>query len=355
MNSALVKLGLTPFFTQQLNANEMEQGSLARIVEVQRSQVIASDGIEEWAIALGGAWHRLTAEQRPTVGDWVILNESSEQIVRLLERKSVFKRLATGTKVDIQLIAANIDTIFIVSSCNDEFNESRLERYFALALEAGVYPVVVLTKADLAAEPEAYRKRVQALRADVPVELVNARDADSLQGTTAWVSQGSTVALVGSSGVGKSTLVNSLSGTQLTKTAAIREQDGKGRHTTSYRSLHRLANGGLLLDVPGMRELKVAQLDNSLAEVFSELDALALNCKFRNCEHNDEPGCAVRLAIDSGDVDKRRLDNYQKLVREETRNTASLADQRHLDRQFGKTIKQHLELKRQLGKRHLKS
>ncbi len=131
------------------------------------------------------------------------------------------------------------------------------------------------------------------------------------------------------------------------ETGAIREQDAKGRHTTSYRSLHRLPGGGLLLDVPGMRELKVAQLNTALAEVFSDIETLAKQCRFRDCDHNDEPGCAVRCAVDSGEIDERRLSNYKKLVLEESRNTASIAEQRHRDRQFGKTIKAHLELKRQ--------
>ena len=346
MNAELADLGLTPFFTQQLTPEEIEHGQLARIVTVQRSHVIASDGVDEWTITLGGAWYQRPSEERPTVGDWVLLDAPHEKILRLLDRKSVFQRVAAGSKVDVQLIAANVDTLFIVSSCNDDFNESRLERYLALAHDAGVDPVIVLTKADLVDDVESYRDRVCAIDAALPVEIVNALDADTLRGATSWVTKGSTVALVGSSGVGKSTLVNSLSGTQVMETAAIREQDAKGRHTTSYRALHQLPGGGLLLDVPGMRELKVAQLDTSLAEIFADVDSLAKRCRFRDCEHNDEPGCAVRQAIESGKLDERRLSNYQKLVREEARNSASLAERHHQDRQLGKHIKQHLEMKR---------
>lgn len=347
MNKTLVNLGLKPFFTQQLTVEEFEGGRLARITEVQRSRVTASDGTEEWVITLGGSWYQLPAEQRPTVGDWVTLDEQHEKIERLLDRKSVFKRIAPGTKVDVQLVAANVDTLFIVTSCNNEFKESRLERYLALALEAGVHPVVVLSKADLAEDAETYRERVHSVRADLPVELVNALDTDTLQRVAAWVTRGSTVALVGSSGVGKSTIVNSLSGAQLTETAGIREQDAKGRHTTSHRALHQLPNGGLLLDVPGMRELKVAQLDTSLADVFGDIETLAKQCKFSDCNHDAEPGCKVRQAISEGKLDARRLRNYQKLLREEARNTSSLTEQRHRDRRLAKTIKQHVNLKRQ--------
>lgn len=289
----------------------------------------------------------MPAAQRPTVGDWLLLDEPHVKILRLLERKSIFQRVAAGTRVEVQLIAANIDTLFIVTSCNDEFEESRLERYVALAVEAGVDPVVILTKADLSGEAESYVDRVRTVSIDLPVEIVNALDPDTLSGAMAWVKKGSTVALVGSSGVGKSTLVNSLAGSHLVETGAIREQDAKGRHTTSYRSLHRLSGGGLLLDVPGMRELKVAELDTALAEVFADIATLAKQCRFRDCDHDDEPGCAVREAVSAGQIDERRLGNYKKLVLEESRNTASIAEQRHRDRQFGKTIKAHLELKRQ--------
>ena len=345
MNTELIDLGLTPFFTQQLSAEEIEHALLARVTEVQRSDIIVSDGIGEWRIIPGGAWYQLPAAQRPTVGDWVLLDDSHEKILRMLERKSIFQRVAAGTRVDVQLVAANIDTLFIVTSCNDEFEESRLERYLALAAEAGVDPVVILTKADLSADAEAYVERVRTVSIDLPVEIVNALDPDTLSGAMVWVNKGSTVALVGSSGVGKSTLVNSLAGSKLVETGTIREQDAKGRHTTSYRSLHRLPGGGLLLDVPGMRELKVAELDTALAEVFSDIETFAKQCRFRDCDHNDEPGCAVRGAVDSGKIDERRLGNYKKLVLEESRNTASIAEQRHRDRQFGKTIKAHLELK----------
>ena len=350
MNSELSDLGLTPFFTQQLTADEIEGGEISRIIEVQRTHVVVSDGIEEWNITPGGAWYQLPSRQRPTVGDWVLLDALRQKIVRLLERKSIFQRVAAGTKTDVQLIAANVDTLFIVTSCNDEFEESRLERYLALAYEAGVDVVIILTKADIAEDPESFAGRVRAVSPEIPVELVNALDAGTLSGALAWVSKGSTVALVGSSGVGKSTLLNTLSGSKLVQTGSIREQDAKGRHTTSYRSLHRLDGGGLLLDVPGMRELKVAELDTALSEVFGDIESLAKRCRFRDCDHDAEPGCAVRQAIESGDLESRRLVNYKKLVQEEARNTASIAEQRYKDRQLGKTIKEHIELKRKSEK-----
>ena len=351
MNTSLLNLGLSPFFTQQLTAKEVEVAQLARIIEVQRSHVIASDGTNQWAITLGGAWYRDPPEKRPTVGDWVLLNDLRDKIIRLLERKSVFKRITAGGKGEIQLMASNVDTLFILTSCNEEFSESRLERYLSLALESGVDPVVVLTKADLTEDSDDYRDRVKNLQGDIPVETVNATDTKSLDGLLSWLANGSTIALVGSSGVGKSSIVNSLSGTTLTETGSIREQDAKGRHTTSFRSLHCLPGGGILLDVPGIRELKVAQIESSFGTVFEDIEVLASQCKFTDCAHRKEPGCAVRNAISDGTIDQRRLNNYQKLIQEELRNTASLAEQRIQSRQFSKTIKQHISLKKDLGKR----
>lgn len=187
LNTELIDLGLTPFFTQQLNAEEIEHCLLARVTEVQRSHIIVSDGVDEWRITPGGAWYQLPAAQRPTVGDWLLLDEPHEKILRLLQRKSIFQRVAAGTRVEVQLIAANIDTLFIVTSCNDEFEESRLERYLALAVEAGVDPVVILTKADLSGEAQAYVDRVRTVSSDLPVEIVNALDPDTLSGAMAWV------------------------------------------------------------------------------------------------------------------------------------------------------------------------
>ena len=349
MNTALIELGLSSFFTRQLASGELEQGNLARIIEVQRSGVTASNGSDSTTITLGGSWYQVSPDQRPTVGDWVLLDKPRQKIVRILERKSVFKRVAAGSRLEMQLLAANVDILFIVTSCNEEFKESRLERYLALALEADVEPVVVLTKADKINDPEAYLNRVHLIDASLSVLLVNALDKDSLGRLKAWVTDGTTVALVGSSGVGKSTILNTLTRSESNQTGAIREQDSKGRHTTSFRSLHRLPDGGLLLDVPGIRELKVAQLDSSLTDAFLDIDTLGAQCKYNDCAHNDEPGCAVRQAIGDGEIDERRLSNYRKLVDEEARNTASLTEQRQRSRQFTRTIKQHVGLKRKFG------
>jgi len=346
MNPELASFGLTPFFTSQLTEQELDGFTLARITEVQRSELVANDGCTEHSVTLGSSWFQRPAEDRPTVGDWVVLGAKCENILRVLDRKSLFKRIAAGSKVQVQLIAANIDTLFIVTSCNDEFSESRLERYLSLAMEAGVDPVVVLTKIDLTGDVDTFLERVKSVSAAVPIETVNALDQSTLSGLKAWVMKQSTVALVGSSGVGKSSILNSLMGHSIMETGPVRTQDSKGKHTTTYRALHRLADGGMLLDVPGMRELKVANITTALSKLFEDIEILAQSCRFRNCKHDQEQGCAVLKAIESGQLDKRRLQNHRKLRAEEARLSASLAEQHDQDRQFGKTIKAVLEEKR---------
>ena len=340
MSAPLQSYGLVPFFAQQLSAEENEPGRVARVTGVQRSLLAVFDGSEERSISLTSAWHDAPPEERPTVGDWVVLDSSLLRIERVLDRKSVFRRIAAGDKIEVQLIAANIDILFIVTSCNEEFKESRLERYLALAFEAGVIPVIVLSKIDLTDDAQSYVERAKRVHAGVAVEPVNNLDESALDGVKAWIERGSTIALVGSSGVGKSTLLNSLTGRAVAETKAIREDDKKGRHTTTHRSLFRLASGGLVIDVPGIREVRIAGVDEALADVFDDIEALSANCRFKDCRHDTEPGCAVLEAVDSGELDKRRVRNYMKLLRENERNSASLAEKRSQDRAFAKHVKQ---------------
>ena len=206
MDTSLQDYGFVPFFAQQTSLEEIEQARVGRITEVQRSLIKVSDGSEERSIPLTSSWHDATSENRPTVGDWVVLDDQYSRVERVLDRKSIFRRVAAGGKTEIQLIAANIDILFVVTSCNEEFKESRLERYLALAVEAGVIPVVVLTKIDLSDDSDSYAERARSV--GVPVESINALDRNTFDGVIAWIERGSTIALVGSSGVGKSTLLN---------------------------------------------------------------------------------------------------------------------------------------------------
>jgi len=259
--------------------------------------------------------------------------------VERLERKSLFKRRAAGVQSREQLIAANVDTLFIVSSCNLDFNEARLERYLAIAREARVMAIIVLTKADLVDDAGDYVRRASRLAPSLQVEAVNALQGDMLACLEPWLQRGQTVALLGSSGVGKSTLTNTLLGAGQIATQSIRENDAHGRHTTTARSMHRLPGGAWLLDTPGMRELQLTDVRSGLDDVFSEIAMLAETCRFSDCRHDDEPGCRVQAAIHAGEIDPERLQRWRKLTREEAFNKTSIAERRSRDKAFGRMVK----------------
>jgi ribosome biogenesis GTPase len=264
-------------------------------------------------------------EDRPTVGDWLLIGRSDRKIVRILDRTSLFKRPAPGKERRLQLIAANVDTLFVVTSCNQDFNVARLERYLVLAGEVGVRPVVVLTKADLSPDPQAFVEAARLLQTSLQVQLIDARNPDSVAGLAEHCGIGDTVALVGSSGVGKSTLVNTMTNSDNIATQAVRESDGKGLHTTTVREMHRLGfgpnGGGWLVDTPGMRELEMSEVASGVAEVFDDIVGITLQCRFTNCTHSDEPQCAIRAAVAAGTLDPARLARWRKLTDEDAANT----------------------------------
>ncbi|MEZ9039960.1 MULTISPECIES: ribosome small subunit-dependent GTPase A [unclassified Vibrio] len=329
---SLQQLGWQPVFQQQLTLEDYDHSVIARIVAHHRNGYTLASEQGEIVLPI----HQ--NQPAMTVGDWVILN-SELQFDRLLERQSLFSRKAAGSRVAEQYISANIDTVFIVVSLNNDFNLSRIERYLALANEAQVEAVIVLTKKDLCDDYEDKVQQVQSLDPMLMIEAVNSLDQDSTQVLSPWCKIGKTVALMGSSGVGKSTLVNSLLGEASQATGGIREDDSKGRHTTTSRSLHLLASGGLLLDTPGMRELQLAECAEGVSETFSDVEELAMHCRFSDCHHESEPGCKIRAAIESGELSERRFTNYQKLLREQARNGASLAEQRANSKQLSKMYK----------------
>ncbi len=290
----------------------------------------------------------LLTPDRPTgdfaVGDWV-LTDSQNRVQHLLERRSLLKRRAAGTGAEAQLIAANVDVLFIVSSCNADFNLARLERYLALAHQAGCYPVVVLTKADTCAAPNDFSKPAQSLAPFLTVLTINALDHADVQHVLSWCPTGQTAALVGSSGVGKTTLANAMTGLD-EATSGIREDDAKGRHTTTARSLHPMRNGGWLVDTPGMRALRLLDAQDGVDEVFSDILELADTCRFSDCQHQAEPGCAIQDAIADGVLDAERLERWRKLRREDQRNSETLAQSRARDKAFGKMVRSVMHQKK---------
>lgn len=327
-NSTLLQLGWKPFFNKQVSAEEDSRCQPVRVMSVHRGMVtVAGEALEDTIsssvpVANG-------PEDRPTVGDWLLIDRHSRNLVRLLDRTSLFKRSAPGDDRRLQLIAANVDTLFVVTSCNRDFNVARLERYLILARDVGVQPVIVLTKADLSPTADRFLEAASALQAGLQVELVNGRDPKSVARLEGHCGTGETVALVGSSGVGKSTLVNTLRGCNTIATQAVRKSDGKGLHTTTVREMHRLGfgpeGGGWLVDTPGMRELQMSDVASGVAEVFDDIVAMTLECRFTNCTHADEPECAIRAAVAHGTLEPGRLARWRKLTDENVVNTGNAA------------------------------
>ena len=253
---------------------------------------------------------------RLAVGDWVMAD--GNRITALVPRRSLLQRRAPGSGTEVQLIAANVDVMFIVTSCNADFNEARLERYLVLAHASGIRPVIVLTKADMA-DAAPFVAKARALSRDLDVVALNARAG--AEGLRPWC--GGTAVLLGSSGVGKSTLANALTGQDLA-VGAIREDDAKGRHTTTSRHVIRIPDGGWLIDTPGVRELQLTAVAGGIDLLFQDIHDLAADCRFRDCKHLSEPNCAVRAAIAAGAITQGRLDRWRKLTSEDQDNSAAL-------------------------------
>ncbi|MGO4353096.1 ribosome small subunit-dependent GTPase A [Rhizobium sp. RAF36] len=318
LSSPLKLLGWSEFFAKQVQPGEADLIP-RRIASVHRARLEAIDVTGPAGIELPA--HANTAEY--AVGDWILADPLTGMLVRRLDRKSVFQRCPEGGRGQ-QLVAANIDTLFIVTSCNADFNLARLERYLIMAIQAGSSPVIVLTKADVTEDAGRFMAEAGALQRDVPVVALNGRSADAVSQLRPWCGAGQTVALVGSSGVGKSTLVNTMTGSESDakqKTGAIREYDSQGRHTTTARSLHAISGGGWVIDTPGIRTLYVSDVADGIDTLFAEITELAPLCRFRDCTHAHEPGCAVQAAVASGALSADRLERWRSLLAENRERT----------------------------------
>ncbi len=318
----LETLGWGPFFAQPFAPFAAEGLVPARVsLEHQHIYRVCTGQDEPLAHVAGRLRHRATARREyPAVGDWVALERGDTghraTIHAVLPRRSRFSRKAAGEVTEEQVVAANVDIVFLVSGLDRDFNLRRIERYLVTAREGGTTPVVVLNKTDLCDDLAPMLEEVARVAGGTPVHAISSRARQGLEVLAGYLTRGTTIALLGSSGVGKSTLINALIGEERQRTLEVREKDSRGRHATTNRELIALPQGALLIDTPGMRELQLWEGDAALDETFEDVDAIAPGCYFRDCQHDTEPRCAVKAAVERGELSPARLDSFQRLRRE---------------------------------------
>ena len=318
----LERLGWNDFFAESF-APYAARGYCAGRVFLESKQVyyVYTEDDEVWADVAGRMRYRaFESQDLPGVGDWVAIrrreDENRATIHAVLPRKSRFSRKVAGSKTEEQIIAANIDTVFLVTGLDNDFNPRRIERYLITAWESGARPVIILNKADACLDVEQIKRETEAIALGVPVLLMSAARNEGLDALLPFIGTGQTVSLLGSSGVGKSTIINRLLGANVQRVREVREGDDRGKHTTTHRELLVLPTGGLIMDTPGMRELQLWVSDGGLQGAFEDIASLIRKCRFSDCQHAAEPGCAVREALTEETIDRARFDHYQKMQKE---------------------------------------
>lgn len=329
-NPDLLQLGWTAHFQAQLAGYSNEKVIPARVVGVRKNSFRISSGKEERLATVSGRLNYNADGVYPVTGDWVLVTDTV--IVTVLTRKNALSRGASGTRgkqnelpLKEQVIAANLDTVFVVCGLDRDFNLRRIERYLTLIYNCGLNPVIVLTKADLHSHPEHCRAETEAVAFGVPVHLISATDDHGPAQLETYLSPGQTTTMVGSSGAGKSTLINRLYGRSVQATGSVSTSVGKGKHTTTTRDLIMMPLGGMVIDNPGIREIAFWSDDDGIGAVFPEIEELAGQCRFSDCSHIHEPGCRILQAVEAGEVSQTRLESYHKMKRELT----YLSDRQH--------------------------
>lgn len=322
MNNLIENYGYTEFYKKQiekLNLNNVEFIP-GRIIEVQREQyTIVTEFGEKYAKLKGSIFYKEDKNAvYPTVGDFVLVkrNIQGEDIIyKVLERKSKFSRMDTFNEIE-QLVAANFDYVFIITSLNHDFNIKKMERYLTSAWQSGAQPVIILTKLDLCPDCGSYLEQLERVALGVQIFAVSSITGEGLESLKEYLKPSKTIVFLGSSGVGKSSLVNAIAEEEIMKVNTIRENDSKGRHTTTHRQLNMLRSAAMIIDTPGMRELGMWEAADGRTKAFSEIEELSKNCRFSNCTHEAEPGCAIKAALSSGELSLARWENYKKLEKE---------------------------------------
>ena len=344
----LLDLGFNNDLTAYLRDNQLSNFSIGRVTQEHRERYIVSDGENEYEAEITGNL-RFSATSRadfPAVGDWVTMTiyDSDQAIIhKILPRKSVLERQAVRKFGEIQIISANIDVAFIIQAINNNFSINRLERYLTICYSANIEPVLVISKIDLSTEKEIQDAISNLEKRDKKVKyiLLSNITLKGLDQILNFIQTGRTYCVVGSSGVGKSTLINNLLKKNILKTGQISHSTNKGRHVTDHRELFVLENGGIIIDTPGMRELGIIDNTEGIKTTFQEIFDISFKCKFPDCTHINETGCAVIEALNNGTIDRESYDNYQKIHKEQERFQTTLAEKRKKDKVFGKIIKNY--------------
>ena len=349
----LLDLGLNKELTVYLKANQLSDFSIGRVTQEHRERYVVSDGENEYDAEITGNL-RFSANSRtdfPAVGDWVamkVYNSYHAIIYKILPRKSVLERQAVGKFGETQIISTNIDVAFIIQAINNNFSINRLERYLTICYSANIEPILVISKIDLVTEKEIQKAidKLEIRDKKIKYILLSNITHTGLDQILDFMQKGKTYCVVGSSGVGKSTLINNLLKKNILKTGQISLSTNKGRHITDHRELFVLENGGIIIDTPGMKELGITENTEGIITTFQEIVDIALNCKFPDCKHINETGCAVIEALNKGTIDKESYDNYQKILKEQERFQTTIFEKRKKDKAFGKMIKNYLKDKK---------